>query len=298
MWVGNIKNNSISRSSKKILLYVMAVVIVLLSSAVTKADDLFCIGPITQPSPEMREMPKIESLKNAYKLTLMQTDTITNIQKGIQICKDYIKNHPGDNDIVSKISAYIIMSEAYFQLGDYQENDAEKLKSYTQGVDASQKVIDIIPDRWDGWAWWAINTGRISEVKGVLKSLFLLEPFKKHIFKAESLAPNSPFILDTIGIMYRQIPWIAGGDNKKSEEFLRKALSIDPHFTLARLDLAITLLEEGKKAESEKELNAVINDNNSTWMAHYLLWERPKAEALLKNMDNYKPLLDKWHLMF
>lgn len=298
MKINMLRMKSVSMFLKKMLFPATAVALVLAFQSTVRADNEFCLGRITEPSPELKEKPKIEILQKAYALTLTQTDTIVNIRKGIQICKDYLAANPGEKDIINKVSAYIIMAEGYFQLGDYQTKDDEKLKSYTKGVDASQKIIDIVPDRWDGWAWWAINTGRISQVKGVLKSLFILDPFKRHVFKAEDLAPNSPFVLETIGVMYRQLPWIAGGDNKKSEAYLRKAVSIDPHFTLARLDLGITLLEEGKKDEAAQEFTEVVNEKKSSWMAHYLLWEKPKAEELLKNMDNYKPLLDKWHLLF
>ncbi|MGB9734621.1 MAG: tetratricopeptide repeat protein [bacterium] len=243
-------------------------------------------------------LPKAEELIKAYHLSLQGStadEAIKNIQQAIKICEDYIKTNPNDKEGVAQ--AYGIISYGYFSIGEFQTNDAEKLKSYEHGKDAAQKVIDLEPGAWDGWAWYSNNLGRISQLKGVIKSLFLLEPFKKHIFQAEKLSPNNPFILDAIGDMYRQLPWIAGGSMNKSKEYLEKAIKIDPHYTMAKLDLAITLLEDGKKEQAQSLLKEVVNADNPSWRSHWLIWEKPKAEALLNNIDNYKKLLDEWHLL-
>ncbi len=243
-------------------------------------------------------LPKADVLMKADQLSLQGSnavEAIKNIKQAISMCNDYIKANPNDKEGVAQ--AYGIMAYGYFCIGEFQTNDDEKLKSYEQGKDAAQKVIDLEPGVWDGWGWYANNLGRISQLKGVLKSLFLLDPFKKHIFKAEKLSPDNPFVLDTLGEMYRQLPWIVGGSMSKSKEYLEKAIKADPNFTLAKLDLAITLLEDSKKTQAEKLLNEVVNSPNPSWRAHWLIWEKPKAEALLNNLDNYKKLLDKWHLL-
>jgi FimV-like protein len=249
----------------------------------------------TELAPETKRQPKANELKNAFKTSLMTTDAIANINKGIAMCNDYMKANPGD--VEGKIDAYVIMAQSYWNLGEYETSETEQLKSYAAGQDAAQKVIDLAPGRWDGWAWYAFNLGRISQINGVIKSLFSLPVFKKHIFEAEKLAPNSAFVLNAIGDMYRQLPWVAGGSMKKSNEYLEKAVKVDPRFTLTKFDLAITLLEDGKKERAMELLNEVINAKDPSWAAHLEIWEKPKAKALLNNMDNYKKLLDKWHML-
>ncbi|MGC8901368.1 MAG: tetratricopeptide repeat protein [bacterium] len=243
-------------------------------------------------------LPKSDVLTKAYQLSLQgstASEAIANIKKAIQMCEDYIKANPNDNEGIAQ--AYGIMAYGYFNIGEFESNDEAKLKAYEQGKDAAQKVIDLEPKTWDGWAWYANNLGRISQLKGVIKSLFLLEPFKKHIFQAEKLSPNNPFILDAIGDMYRQLPWIAGGSMSKSKEYLERSVKADPNYTLAKLDLGITLLEDGKKEQAKELFTEVVNAQNPSWRAHWLIWEKPKAEALLNDMDNYKKLLDQWHML-
>ena len=243
-------------------------------------------------------LPQPKALNDAYQLALhgnTAAEAISDIQKAIGMCEAYIQANPGDN--IGTAQAYGIMAYGYFNIGEFQANADDQLKSYTAGKDAAEKVINLEPEVWDGWAWYANNLGRISQLKGVLKSLFLLEPFKKHVFQAEKLSPDNPFILDAIGDMYRQLPWIAGGSMSKSKTYLERSVKADPDYTLAKLDLAITLLEDGKKDQAKTLLTEVVNATNSSWRAHWLIWEKPKAEQLLQHMDNYKDLLNKWHML-
>lgn len=271
----------------------MVMIIAAFMTGISAADEFHFAT--TDLAPETTWQPKPDILKEAFKTTLLAADAINNINKGVAVCNDYIKANPGDKEGI--VDAYVIMAQSYFNLGEYQTSEDERLKSYTAGKDAADEIIKRAPDRWDGWAWYAVNLGRISQLKGVIKSLFLMEPFKKHIFQAEKLAPNSSIVLAAIGDMYRQLPWIAGGSMKKSNEYLEKAVKVDPHATLAKFDLAITLLEDGKKEMAKELLTEVINANNSSWAAHWQVWEKPRAEELLNDIDNYKKLLDKWHML-
>lgn len=282
-----------TRAWARVFKIIMVMVIAAFMTGISAADEFHFAT--TDLAPETKWQPKPDILKEAFKTTLLATDAINNINKGVAVCNDYIKANPGDKEGI--IDAYVIMAQSYFNLGEYQTSEDERLKSYTAGKDAADEIIKQAPDRWDGWAWYAVNLGRISQLKGVIKSLFLMEPFKKHIFQAEKLAPNSSIVLAAIGDMYRQLPWIVGGSMKKSNEYLEKAVKVDPHATLAKFDFAITLLEDGNKEKAKELLTEVINAKNSSWVAHWQVWEKPKAEALLNDMDNYKKLLDKWHML-
>ncbi len=274
-------------------LIVLSVILIVLTVKSAAANGLS--WATDKPEPEKQWAPMSGVLKNAYTISQMADNPIVNLKGAIDICNNYIKEHSNDTDRI--VDAYVILSESYFNLGEFHNNDSKRLSYYEQGEKEADVLIKLAPDRWDGWFWWSANAGRISQLKGILSSILLLGSFKKHIFMAQKLAPNSPLVLDGLGVMYRQLPWIAGGDKHKSEAYLKKALAIDPHNTLARLDLSITLLEMDKKAEAIKELNKIVNEKHPAWNAHYLQWDKPKAEALLKNIADYKALLDRWHML-
>ena len=58
-----------------------------------------------------------------------------------------------------------------------------------------------------------------------------------------------------IGRWYYKVPGLFGGDKKKSEAHLRKALAYNPQSVITRLFLAETLIELNHKAEAKKSSN-------------------------------------------
>ncbi len=237
----------------------------------------------TQNEPERLWEPVSTELRKAYRISQMATDPIENINTAVQLCEKYIKAHPDNID--GKVDAYVILAESYSNLGEFSQHIGDRLRAYEQGKASAQQIIDLAPGRWDGWFWWAANVGRIAQLKGILESMIMLKPVKSHLFEAQKLAPNSALVLDGLGLFYREVPWFVGGSLATSKRYLEETLKIDPHFTLARIDLAHTLLKDGDRAQARKELQDILDEKHPAWPAHYQWWDRPKAEALLKKIN-------------
>ncbi|MCL5278166.1 MAG: tetratricopeptide repeat protein [Deltaproteobacteria bacterium] len=278
---GAVKRGKKGASGLWVLVYSAVILSALTANAAAVAGDELHWST-TQNEPEKHWEPVPARLKEAYRLSQMETDPIDRINTAVAMCSGYIKAHPGDT--AGTVDAYVILAESYSNLGEYRQVAADRLKAYEQGKAAAQRIIDLAPDRWDGWFWWAANVGRIAQLKGILESMILFKPVERHLFKAWKLAPNSVLVLDGLGLFYREVPWFAGGSLSKSKGYLHTALEIDPHSTLARLDLAETLLKDGDKAQARRELQTIIEEKHPTWPAHYLWWDRPKAEGLLKGI--------------
>lgn len=75
------------------------------------------------------------------------------------------------------------------------------------------------------------------------------------LLKAEELDSKNPAIQNNLGLVYfmRQ-------RNDLAEKHLRKAVSLNPKYSEARNNLGRVLIEEGKFAEAEKEVQVVIDD--------------------------------------
>jgi hypothetical protein len=61
-----------------------------------------------------------------------------------------------------------------------------------------------------------------------------------------------------LGRWYYKVPGLFGGDKRKSEQHLRKALAYNEQSVITHLFLAETLIELNRKAEARKELEAAI----------------------------------------
>ena len=68
--------------------------------------------------------------------------------------------------------------------------------------------------------------------------------------QAVALAPNSPIVLDTLGVLY-----LENGDTAKATEHLRKAVSLGPKLPQLHLSLARALAKGGDKDGARKELD-------------------------------------------
>lgn len=75
------------------------------------------------------------------------------------------------------------------------------------------------------------------------------------LLKAQDLDPQNPLIMNNLGQVY-----FLRERYDLAEKQFRKAVNTQPNYTDARNNLARVLIEEGKYAEAEKELNTVLSD--------------------------------------
>lgn len=75
------------------------------------------------------------------------------------------------------------------------------------------------------------------------------------LLKAQELDPQNPLILNNLGQVY-----FLREKYELAEKQFRKAIELQKDYTDARNNLARVLIEEGKFAEAEKELNIVLAD--------------------------------------
>jgi len=80
------------------------------------------------------------------------------------------------------------------------------------------------------------------------------------------------------------LPVLFGGDREKAEQQFRKALEIDPHFTVARVDLARTLIAGSRHADARRELQRVIDERTPNSIADWTAKDLPRARELLESI--------------
>lgn len=88
-----------------------------------------------------------------------------------------------------------------------------------------------------------------------------------------------------LGRLYYKLPFFKGGDNKKSLEYLEKAVKGCPANALSKLYLAETLKAEGEKVRAKalaQEIVAMTPDPR--WAAEHP-WIKAQAEKLLKRLS-------------
>jgi tetratricopeptide (TPR) repeat protein len=184
-----------------------------------------------------------------------------------------------------RVETLALLSRTYFLLGDVQATtDEDKLAAYTRGREVGQRAIELGPRSEEAHVWYAINTGRWGQVKGVMRSLFLLPTVREELDVIFSLNPRSVRGHALAGNVFFEVPGLLGGDRKKAEDHYRKALAIDPRFTVVRIDLARLLMASGRQAEARQELTRVLGETAPSDRAGWTVKDVPRARQLLETL--------------
>jgi tetratricopeptide (TPR) repeat protein len=175
-----------------------------------------------------------------------------------------------------QVDTMVMLSYVQFLLGDVRATTPDaKLAAYDRGRELGKRAVELAPKNHDAHLWFAINTARWGETKGILRSLFELNPRST---RAHVLAGN----------VFMEVPGFAGGDRAKAEEHFKKALAVDPRFTGARLDLGRLYLRGGRHDDARRELERVINEPAPTIVADWTVKDAPRARQLLESIKGQK----------
>ncbi|MCL4557478.1 MAG: hypothetical protein M1491_02395 [Deltaproteobacteria bacterium] len=211
---------------------------------------------------------------------------VSNLQKSIAMFEQIAKESKDPN---VTYQAYVDESRAYLSLGDQAKlTHTDALKDYEAGKAASMKAIEVNPGGAMGYFWHAANIGRVSQYKGVLNSLFMLPDFKKYLGKAYAIDKTDMNILEAYGEMYYELPWIAGGSDKKALEFLNESLKSDPNFTLSMAIMGKVYIKEDQYDKARDILEKVINYTTPTYRADWAMFDKPLAQRLLDSIKGKK----------
>ncbi len=184
-----------------------------------------------------------------------------------------------------RVETMVLLARTYFLVGDVRATTTEdKLAAYDRGREIGQRAVELAPRSEEAHVWYAINTGRWGQTKGVMRSLFLLPTIRRELDIIFELNPRSLRGHALAGNVFFEVPGLLGGDRQKAEEHYRKALEIDPRFTVARIDLARLLLATGRADEARRELTRVVEERAPSDPAGWTLKDVPRARTLLESL--------------
>ena len=152
------------------------------------------------------------------------------------------------------------LSRARYWLGTNGLPEAERKAALEAGIAAARQAVAIDANKPDGHFWLAANMGALAESYGLRQGIRYRGAIRDAL---ESVLKLDPAYLDgsadrAIGRWYYKVPGLFGGNDRTSEQHLRKALSYNPRSIITHLFLAETLIELGRKTEAKKELEAAL----------------------------------------
>jgi tetratricopeptide (TPR) repeat protein len=188
-----------------------------------------------------------------------------------------------------RVDTLVTLAYVYFLLGDIRaRTPEEKLAAYDRGRELGKRAVELAPQNGEAHLWYAINTGRWGQTKGVLRSLFLLPTVREELTTILALSPNDPRGRALAGNVFLEVPGFAGGDRVRAEKHFRWGIDADPHYTGLRVDLARLLIDAGRYDEARRELTQVLEERAPTNIADWTVKDRPRARELLESLRDKK----------
>ena len=207
----------------------------------------------------------------------------SDLQKAYHALEKYrevLKKEPRSYEALWKIS------KTAFYLAEMLTSKKAKWEVVEEGVDCAKKAIKVNPKGVDGHFWLGVNYTKVGEVKGVIKSLFLIGPIKRamrRVIETDNTYEGGG-AYTVLGRVYSQVPGIFGGSDKKALKNYERARAICPTSTLNLLFLAETLWDLDRKGLALKTLQQLLEMEPD---------ERWKAEAKKHKLEA-KKLLNKY----
>jgi tetratricopeptide repeat protein len=182
-------------------------------------------------------------------------------------------------------ATFTALSRACFIWGDVRAgSDEEKLAAYARGREAGRRAVELEPRGFLGHLWYAINTARWGQTKGVVRSLFLLPTVREEIRVLLDQGPDVPAVYALAGNVDLEVPGPLGGDVDRAEAAFRRGLQLDPSFTGIRVGLAKVLVKKSRLAEARRELQAVLDEKDPANLADWTVKDVPDARRLLESI--------------
>jgi tetratricopeptide (TPR) repeat protein len=184
-----------------------------------------------------------------------------------------------------QVDTMVALSYVHFLYGDVRATTTEeKLAAYERGREIGQRAVELAPRNPEAHVWYGINAGRWGLTKGVMRFLFLLPTVREQVDATLALDPRNLRALALSGNVFLEVPALFGGDRDRAEQQFRRALEIDPHFTVARVDLARVLIAKSQLADARRELQRVIDERAPNSIADWTVKDLPRARQLLESI--------------
>lgn len=210
-----------------------------------------------------------------------ERESLRHATRAVAIWAARIEANPKDFEAAWKLA------RGCYWLGTNGLPRAERKAALEQGVAAARTAAALEPRRPEGHFWMAANMGALAESFGMRQGLRYRTAIRESLEAVLALDPGFQHgsADRALGRWYFKVPGLFGGDNRKSEAHLRKALSYNENSVITRLFLAETLEDMGQRDAAIEQLKAALAaPNDPDWVPEDIRFKQ-QAQALLTKLS-------------
>jgi hypothetical protein len=192
-----------------------------------------------------------------------------------QILADYRSVFPLDT------AALALWCQVNEDLGDNSRRKAGKVRYYKIAEVAADTLRAKAPDNAAGHFWWAAARGNRALAQGIPAAILAAPSVMRELKRAIALDASFPLPYAVLGVLYRDLPYLAGGNLSVARRYFEAGLVQAPNFTLLRLELARLDIRERRYSDARCQLDTLLSTEQPYLETAFLINDRPLAESLL-----------------
>jgi len=171
-----------------------------------------------------------------------------NLEYSISFLETQLKTAPDQPVLLWRLGRSLL------RFGERQTTKSDQLAAYTRAEGLLSKAVELAPRDPQAHYWLGIAMGRRGQVRGILRSLFLVGPLRREMRVVLELDPKSGAAHHVLGQMLMDIPAVAGGSKKEGVKELELAAQLEPDYSPHFTALAGAYIAVGEKAKAKAAL--------------------------------------------
>jgi tetratricopeptide (TPR) repeat protein len=204
----------------------------------------------------------------------------------LSLAQDLKKLLDANTQNSSDPSLLISLSSLYLDLGNDLYTDPEKrLSAHKEGARLAQHALELQKDNAEAHFLYAAHLGEAADLRGIAASLLSLEEMRMHLRRALDLQKDHVPALHMAGMLLEGLPRFMGGNPDAALDYLKRAVTLDPTYTEARLDLAKLYVKRNKGALAIPELQGILKIESPRDAYAWSHQHCPEAQHLLDSLQ-------------
>ena len=209
-------------------------------------------------------------------------------KEAIKTYEKVLNEHPENFEALWNISVL------HSTVGYRQEDEEVQETYFNEALNYAEKALEFYPDKGLSYYAMAVAKGRIAELKGTREKIRLSHEVQKYVQKAVDMLPNHALSWHLYGVWQSEVANVGRAErfaanfisegipqasNEKAEEYLKKAMELNPGNILIRYDLAMHFV----RSDQEDRAIPVLEE---------LLTMEPELKDGKRHLDEARKLLN------
>ena len=170
---------------------------------------------------------------------------------------------------------------------------AAKMDKYNEALQLAERLHQKRPQYPAPLYWLGVAQGLVADNSSPIKAYKMVKKVRRDMNRLKELDPKYEYggAYRILGRVHTKLPWVMGGRSNKAEEYLKKAIAVQPNYWLNQLYLADLYRSTNREPEARVIMEKVAKGGptplgqeaeSKLWqdLAYKMLEENPPSEPM------------------